>query len=279
MKNFRIFAIVVMSYLLEGKMVAAEVVKAIKEDGTFSFPNTAIGRALASKLRHTEGYENSIIILTDDHGTGLKLERGKPIILMSVIDPNVAIVLVPNMSDDFHDRVDEAEAMIAEWTTNHTYVTVPTLQIAAVTTLKTAYKNSKGDARKGKYTKMMEGINGVMFLYQTACNLNRDSCFEIAASGKFHIRGKGGSVAQVFSGESGTAAGEIDFIFPVLDGCVYIIKLYNAARTSWVYAEATDISTTTIGGLVSGSMQNVSVTHKIHGVMQTESQIIEVRVK
>src|ERR1035437_5346948 len=88
----------------------------------------------------------------------------------------------------------------------------------------------------------------------------------VCAYYKFHVKGMGGSHAQVFEGETGTQAGEVDLILPVGPvGCAYGIKIYNLDRTSFVYTEPTDITHLTLGGFVSGSLQQLSVVIVSHG--------------
>ena len=102
----------------------------------------------------------------------------------------------------------------------------------------------------------------------------------VCAYYKFHVKGIGGGHAQVFEGEEGTLAGEIDLLFPVGPGeCSYTVKIYNLDRTSFVYYLGTDLAHQTIPGFVSGSLQQVSVTIVHHGVVVSESQIISVRAK
>src|ERR1700722_18957555 len=125
MKKVVMFLIVVTFFILKRRESVKEVVKSVRKDGTFYFPNTAIGRALARKLRQTPGFEFATIYLCFDHGSAVKLRVGQPVVLMAVIDPNVAIILVPNLSDDFHICIDEVEAMIVKWTDDDDYVTVP----------------------------------------------------------------------------------------------------------------------------------------------------------
>jgi len=96
----------------------------------------------------------------------------------------------------------------------------------------------------------------------------------------FHVKGMGGSHAQVFEGEPGTLAGEIDLILPVgPKGCSYGIKIYNADRTSFLWTQPFDITHLTLGGFVSGSLQQLSVVIVHHGVILSESDIISVRAK
>ena len=251
MKKVITYVTVVMSYFFEIRKVVAKAVKEVAfKDPEYRFPNTWRGRSEAAKLRHTPGYEFATIILDFGRGTGLKLEHGMPVVLMAVIDPNVAIILVPNMSEDFHLRIDEAEAMIVAWTDDHDWVTVLTLQITDVTTKKDAYKASKGDARKGKFSKMMEAINGVMFLYQTLCNEDRDNCFAIAASGKFHIRGKGGKTDQIWELIKSEIAGEIILTGVVVDDHARTYNWwYSANGTDWVRMSGTYYAHTKMSGL------------------------------
>jgi hypothetical protein len=102
----------------------------------------------------------------------------------------------------------------------------------------------------------------------------------VCAYYKFHVKGMGGKHEQVFEGETGTQAGEVDLILPVGPvGCAYGIKIYNLDRTSFVYTEPTDITHLTLGGFVPGSAQQLSVVIVSHGKFVSESQIISVRAK
>ena len=102
----------------------------------------------------------------------------------------------------------------------------------------------------------------------------------IAVHYGYHPKGKGGRHANVFQGAPGAVAGTIDMDFPTgQQGCCYDIRLYNDARTIFTRALPSDLAHAIIGGFVSGSLQNISVTQILHGVEQEESQIIAVRAK
>ncbi len=162
------------------------------------------------------------------------------------------------------------------------YLTIPpALYGTVLTDFIKAMRKAKG---ANQVIKAWNDLNGqlkkIMILVQACMDADlTDSAAIICEYYAFHVIGKGGAHSQVFSGEPGTAAGEIDLLLPSLKGCSYGIRLYNAARTSFVWTQPTDVAHATIGGLVSGSLQAVSVTHVLHGEAQEESQIIEVRVK
>ena len=279
MKRVIMFLIVVTFYILKRRELVTEGVKSFKKDGKFYFPNTAIGRAMAKKLLQMPGFEFATIFLVFDHGGAVKLERGMPMIFLPIIDPNVAIILVPNLSDDFHTCIDEVEAMITEWTDNHDYVTVPTLQITDVTTKKDAYKASKGDARKGKRSQMMTAINGVMVLYQTACNDDRDNCFEIAASGNFHVRGKGGSVSQIWHLEKSAIAGEILlFAVAVDDQSRTFNWWYSLDGNTWVGMRGTHNAHTKMSGLAPNSYVWFKYELSLNDVPVLQSTVLKIQV-
>jgi hypothetical protein len=102
----------------------------------------------------------------------------------------------------------------------------------------------------------------------------------VCAYYKFHVQGMGGGHAQIFEGEEGTLAGEIDLLFPVGPGeCSYTVKIYSADRSTFDYYLGTDLAHQTIPGFVSGSLQQVSVTIVHHGEVVSESDIISVRAK
>jgi len=257
------------------KVVTAAKLKELE----FRFPNTWRGRSEAAKLRRTPGYEFSTIILDFGRGTGVKIEHGSPVVLMGVIDPNVAIILVPNLSDDFHDCIDEVEAMIVKWTDDDDYVTVPPLQITGVTTAKDAYKASKGAARKGKRSKMMTAINGVMVLYQNACNLDRDNCFEIAASGNFHIRGKGGDTKQIWHLEQSAIAGEILLFGVVVDDRARTYNWwYSLDGLAWVQMTGTYYAHTKKSGLIPGTNVWFKYQLSLNDVLQGMSTELKIQV-
>jgi len=102
----------------------------------------------------------------------------------------------------------------------------------------------------------------------------------VCAYYKFHVKGMGGKHAQVFEGEMGTLAGEVDLILPVGPlGCSYGIKIYSADRSTFVYSQPFDITHITMGGFVPDSAQQLSQIIVHHGLIISESDIISVHAK
>ena len=163
------------------------------------------------------------------------------------------------------------------------YITIPPLLYGIVlTNLIAAMRAAKGVNQVIKaWGDLNRQLKKIMALVQAAMDADvTGSAAIICEYHSFHVRGKGGRTGQVFSGHQGVAAGEIDLEFPIGPiGCCYDIKLYNAAHKEFVRAQPNDLGHATIGGLVSNSVQAVSVTIIIHGVAEAESQIIEVPVK
>ena len=203
----------------------------------------------------------------------------KVFVLMSTWNPIVKASVNP--PDDAEGKAKLAEK-IQTAAAKTGYITIdPLLYGTVLTALIKAMRDAVGANQVIKaWNDLNKQLKKIMALVQAAMDEDiTDSAAIICEYYEFHVIGKGGSHEQVLSGEPGTAAGEIDLLFPVLKGCSYTAKLYSADRTTFVYALGTDVAHQTIGGLVSGSMQAVSVIRVLHGVVQEESQIIEVRVK
>ena len=218
--------------------------------------------------------------------TGCKIVRlandrsgNKIFVLMSTWNPIVTATI--NAPDDVEGRAKCAEH-IQTAAAKTLYITIdPLLYGTALTDLIKALRDAVGDNEvKHAWNEVNKVLKQIMALVQAKMDISPDLEAIICEYYSFHVKGKGGSHAQVFSGEPGINVGEIDLILPVgPPNCAYDIKLWNADRTAFVRAQASDIATTTIGGLVSGSMQNVSVCIIVHGKKISESQIIAVRVK
>ncbi len=274
------FVIVIMSYILEWKKVVASEVNPTGEGLKFSFPNTNIGRTFAKKLRQRKGFENCIIILTNDHGTGLKLEKGIPIVLMSVPNPNPVITATISAPDAVEGKAKLAES-IRDKGASTTYVTIPPGQLLAFTPLIANLRAAVGEAQVDyAWDQLNTKLKLLMRIIQDAMDANKPQSLIICVHYGYHAQGRGGKSAQIFGGETGAIVGSIDLHFPIGPrGCCYSVKFWNAARTSFSYALGTDIGHGHFDGLVSGEMQNVSVVEVAHGVFVRESQIIAVRAK
>ncbi len=182
-------------------------------------------------------------------------QRRMLVVMMSMPDPNTAVIAVQNMPDDHDERVELAETMILAWSTDHTWVTVPPLQIADVTTKKNAYKAAKGAARRPTWVAMNNAINGVMFLYQSAANDNKLRAIEIIQSGKFHVRGKGGNTSQIWGLEKSEIAGEILLTGVAVDDVNRVYNWwYSKDGITWVRMAGTHYSHTKMSGLVPGDI-------------------------
>ena len=219
-------------------------------------------------------YWESLVFSQDENG------NGKMIILMSTWNPMVIATI--DAPSDAEGRATCAEH-IQTAAAKTLYITIPPILYGTVlTALIAAMRAAKGINQVIKaWGDLNRQLKKIMALVQAAMDEDvTDSAAIICEYYSFHVHGKGGRTGQVFSGHPGVAAGTIDLEFPIgPDGCCYDIKLYNADRTAFVRAQPNDLGHATIGGLVSGSTQNVSVTIIIHGVAGAESQIINVPVK
>ncbi len=204
------FVIVMMSYILEWKKVAAAEVKPIGEGLKFSFPNTWKGRTLAEKLRRRKGFENSIIILTDDHGTGLKLERGMPIILMSLPDPNQVVKGVLNMTGDNKSVTVELGRQIISDCTSNIHVSVASGLLTVATTSVNNYEAAHEPAVHEFYRDMIDAFEPILQLFNTFVKVpaNRSHGISTLQSGGFHVVGPGGNHLAVFGVRTSVVAGQ-----------------------------------------------------------------------
>jgi len=204
----------------------------------------------------------------------------KRILAMTTWNPIVRASV--NAPDDAEGKAELAER-IQTAAAKTLYLTIPPVLYGIVLTdfIKAMRKAKGANAVIKAWNDLNRQLKKILVLVQACMDDDlTDSAAIICEYHAFHVIGKGGKIAQVFEGEPGTEIGEIDLILPTgPQGCAYAIKLYNSARTSFAYTRATDVAHATIGGLVSGSMQAVSVTIVIHGEALDESQIIDVRVK
>ena len=216
----------------------------------------------------------SLVFSQDENG------NGKMIILMSTWNPMVIATI--DAPDDAEGRAVCAEH-IQTAAAKTLYITIPPVLYGTVlTALIVAMRAAVGINQVIKaWGDLNKQLKKIMALVQAAMDDDiTDSAAIICEYYSFHVKGKGGAHKQVFSGHPGVAAQTIDLEFPIgPQGCCYDIKLYNADRKAFTRAQPTDNGHATIGDLVSGSKQNVSVTIIIHGVAGDESQIIEVPVK
>ena len=163
------------------------------------------------------------------------------------------------------------------------YITIlPALYGTVLTDLIAAMRAAKGANQViAAWRNLKAQLDEIMDLVQKYMNTQDSTQAAIVcAYYKFKVKGMGGKSDQVFGGEPGTHAGEIDILFPVgPQGCSYNVKIYNLDRTSFVWNIGTDLAHQTIGGFVSGSLQQISVTIVSHGEVGEESQIIDVRAK
>ncbi len=217
---------------------------------------------------------NTLVIHED------QISNVKSIILMSTWTPIVTATI--DAPDDAEGRATCAEH-IQTAAAKTLYITIPPILYGTVLTgLIAAMRAAVGVNQVIKaWGDLNKQLKKIMALVQAAMDEDTTgSAAIICEYYSFHVKGKGGRTGQVFSGHPGVAAGEIDLEFPIgPQGCCYDIKLYNADRTAFVRAQPNDLGHATIGGLVSGSTQNVSVTIISHGVAEAESQIINVPVK
>jgi hypothetical protein len=206
--------------------------------------------------------------------------KGKMIILAGVANPNPVITATISAPVSAEGKAKCAEN-IQTLGASTTYVSIPPLQLAALTPLIAALRAAKGEAAVDyAWNQLNAALKLLMRIVQDTMDANYAQSVLIAVHYGYHPKGKGGSHAHVFQGAPGALAGTIDMDFPTgPQGCCYDIRLYNADRTTFTRALPSDLAHAIVGGLVSGSLQNISVTQVIHGVEQEESQIIAVRVK
>ena len=256
------------------------VTNSINAVETKSFLRTKKGRAMAAKAAEDEENEGVIFIYEWHSQCDLRDRTGRVIVMMATWNPIVRASVNPPHDAEGKATLGETIQTAAAKTL---YVTIdPILYGTVLTGFISAMRKAKGANQVIKAWNDLNGqLNKIKAVVQLCMDEDiTDSAAIICEYYAFHVIGKGGRTINVFSGEPGTEVGTIDLILPVgPDGCAYSIKLYNAARTSFAYAQATDVAHATIGGLVPGSNQAVSVTHVIHGVAQDESQIIMVSVK
>jgi hypothetical protein len=237
--------------------------------------NTTPMRALKDEFLKCKVFSGIKIVQLANDRSGKKIFA-----LMSTWVP--VITATVNAPEDSEGRAKLAET-IQTAAAKTLYVTInPLLYGTVLTALIAAMRAAKGaneiDKAWGDLNKQLKKIMAVV---QTTMDDDvTDSAAIICEYYEFHVKGKGGDHTQVFSGEPGVAAGEIDLVLPKgADGSVYDIKLWSADRTTFTRAQPSDITHATVGGLVSGSLQNVSVAEIRHGKLVRESQIIAVRVK
>ncbi|MEI6815713.1 MAG: hypothetical protein WCL14_03815 [Bacteroidota bacterium] len=217
---------------------------------------------------------SSIVFTQDKHG------NVGYVILMATSNPNPIITATISAPDSAEGKAKLAES-IRDKGASTEYLTIPPLQLAELTPL---IKNLRGAVGVAQVDYAWNELNAklklLMRLVQDKMDELKPQSLIICVHYGYHAKGRGGKSAQVFGGEPGAIVGSIDLHFPVGPrGCCYSVKFWNAARTSFSYALATDIGHGHYDGLVSGEMQNVSVVEVAHGIFVRESQIIAVRAK
>ncbi len=205
---------------------------------------------------------------------------GKGIYLMAAPNPNPVITATINAPDSAEGKALLAES-IRDKGASTTYVTIPPGQLLALTPLIAALRAAVGVAAVDyAWDQLNTKLKLLMRIIQDEMDLLKPQSVIICVHYGYHPKGRGGSHAQIFGGESGAVAGSIDLIFPIgQDGCCYDIRFWNVARTTYTRALPSDVGHAHIDSLVSGEMQRVSVAEIRHGLLVRESQIIEVRAK
>ncbi len=252
------FVIVIMSYILEWKKVVASEVKPIGEGLKFSFPNTWKGRTLAEKLRQRKGFENCIIILTDDHGTALKLERAMPIVLMSLPDPNQVVKGVLNMTGKNKSETVELGRQIISDCTGNIHVTVVSGLLTLATTSVDDYEDAHGPAVSEYYRAMITALEPILHLFNTFVQnpANRAHAISTLQSGGFHVVGPGGRHLAVFGVRNSVVAGEFLLTGDVdQDDKVGIHDWwYSLDNITWTRLRPTKKNHTKKGGFTRGTL-------------------------
>ncbi len=258
----------------------AEKLFSVTEKIKVKVENNFAGRSYVDKLIRDGDAENFIFEFVFSRGGGNRNGGGKYVTLMSTFYPVIKAAI--NAPEDAEGRAKCAEH-IQTAAAKTLYITIPPLLYGSVLT--DFIKAMRDAVGANQVDKAWHDLNGqlkkILVLVQAAMDEDvTDSAAIICEYYSFHVIGKGGKSIQVFSGEEGVAAGEIVLVLPKgADGCCYDIKLWNADRTTFTRAQPSDITHATIGGLVSGSTQNVSVAEILHGKLVRESQIIAVKVK
>jgi hypothetical protein len=202
------------------------------------------------------------------------------VILMSASNPNPVITATISAPDAVEGKAKLAES-IRDKGASTEYVTIPPLQLSALTPLIANLRAAVGEAQVDyAWDQLNTPLKLLMRIIQDAMDANKPQSLIICVHYGYHAKGRGGKSAQVFGGESGAIVGSIDLTFPVgPPGCCYGVKFWSADRTTFSWSQPTDIGHGHFDGLVSGAMQNVSVVEVAHGVFIRESQIIQVRAK
>ena len=273
MKKVETFLMTIFLFISLEKMFqtvrSLKVVNAIDDVSKKAFVRT-------SKMKK----KKSFFLGTGQFFFGGRDRSGKVIVLMSTANPNPVITATISAPDAVEGKATLAES-IRDKGASTTYVTIPPSQLLALTPLIKNLRDAVGVAAVDyAWNELNAKLKLIMRIVQDAMDANKPQSVIICIHYGFHPKGRGGSHAQIFSGETGAMAGSIDLIFPIgADGCCYDVKFWNSTRTAFTRGQPSDVGHAHFDGLVSGAMQSVSVAEIRHGLFVRESQIIDVRAK